>query len=43
MGWCRYESLFDGTLDLADIMNMNDRIDVIEDNRRLADEAMKHG
>ena len=25
-GWCRYESLVDGTLDLADIAIMNDAI-----------------
>lgn len=43
-GWCRYESLKDGTLDLADVLRMNDHIDVIEDNRTLAEESRKaHG
>lgn len=32
-GWCKYESLIDGTLDLADLAIMNDAIDVIEENR----------
>jgi hypothetical protein len=31
-GWCRYESLIDGTLDIADIAIMNDAIDVMEEN-----------
>jgi hypothetical protein len=34
-GWCRYESLKDGTLDLVDIARMNDAIDVkIENENR---------
>lgn len=33
---CRYESLKDGTLDLADIALMNDALDVIEENRVIA-------
>lgn len=38
-GMCRYESLKDGTLDLADIALMNDALDVQADNQRLLDEA----
>jgi hypothetical protein len=35
-GLCRYESLKDGTLDLADIALMNEALDVIEENRVIA-------
>jgi hypothetical protein len=35
-GMCRYESLKDGTLDLADIALMNDSLDVIDENRVIA-------
>lgn len=35
---CRYESLKDGTLDLADIALMNDLIAVRADNQRAARE-----
>lgn len=35
---CKYESYFDGTLNLADIARMNEMIDVDEENRmRIAD------
>jgi hypothetical protein len=34
---CRYESLIDGTLDLAAIALMNDALDVIAENQRIAD------
>jgi hypothetical protein len=35
LGWCRFESLKDGTLDLEDVANMNDAIDVkIENENR---------
>ena len=33
---CRYESLTDGSLDLADIALMNDALAVRADNERLA-------
>ena len=33
-GMCRYESLKDGTLDLADIALMNDVLDVQAENER---------
>lgn len=33
-GLCRYESLKDCTLDLADIALMNDALDVEEENQR---------
>ena len=36
---CRYESLKDGTLDLADIALMNDLLAVRADNERLMREA----
>lgn len=37
-GMCRYESLKDCTLDLADIALMNDALDVLADNERIATE-----
>lgn len=38
---CRYESLKDGTLDLADIALMNEALDVVAENQHLANELMK--
>lgn len=38
-GWCKYESLIDGTLDISDIALMNDALDVLEENRARAHEA----
>jgi hypothetical protein len=39
-GMCKYESLKDGTLDLADIAKLNDMIDVyIENDRRVTQRA----
>lgn len=35
-GLCRFESLKDGTVDLADIALMNDALDVLADNQHLA-------
>lgn len=35
-GWCRYESLLDGTLSLVDIARMNEAIDVVDENERRA-------
>lgn len=40
-GMCRYESLKDGTLDLADIALMNDALAVIADNEQIARDAEK--
>lgn len=42
---CRFESLKDGTVDLADIALMNDALAVKADNEALAAEAVrkKHG
>lgn len=37
-GMCRYESLQDGTLDLADIARMNDYLAMKFDNEKLAQE-----
>jgi hypothetical protein len=36
-GLCRYESLKDGALDLADIDRMNEALDVHEANTRTAE------
>lgn len=38
-GMCKYESIIDGTLDLADIALMNDALDVVADNEWLVEEA----
>lgn len=38
-GMCKFESLKDGTLDLADIALMNDALDVVADNEYLIEEA----
>lgn len=38
-GMCRFESLKDGTLDLADIALMNDALDVQADNQYLVNES----
>ena len=37
---CRYESLKDGTLDLEDIMLLNDSLDVKNENEKRYSEAM---
>ncbi|RQZ78846.1 hypothetical protein DF056_20860 [Burkholderia cepacia] len=44
-GWCRYESLLDGTLSMADIALMNDAITVRADNEAAARRRQenKHG
>ena len=39
---CRYESLKDGTLDLADIALMNESLDVVAENQEIA-ERQAHG
>lgn len=36
---CRFESLKDGTLDLADVAMMNDFLDVQAENQRRIQEA----
>jgi hypothetical protein len=38
-GWCRYESLKDGTLDLLDIARMNDALAVKAENDARARKA----
>lgn len=38
-GLCKFESLKDGTLDLADIALMNDALDVQDENERRYMEA----
>lgn len=40
---CKYESLIDGTLGLADIALMNDALDVREDNMALARRRLTDG
>jgi hypothetical protein len=39
-GMCQYESLKNGALDLADVSRMNEAIDVRNENRARADDAM---
>lgn len=41
-GMCRYESLKDGTLSLADLALMNDVLDVQAENERRYLNALKH-
>lgn len=38
-GWCRYESLKDGTLDLVDVAVMNDALAVRAENDRRVTKA----
>ena len=38
-GMCKFESIKDGVLDLADIALMNDALDVQADNQYLVDQA----
>jgi hypothetical protein len=40
-GLCRYESLIDGSIDLADIAIMNDSLDVRDENQRRWNKAME--
>ncbi|MBV8159138.1 MAG: hypothetical protein JO278_15870 [Dyella sp.] len=44
-GMCLYESLKDGTIDLADIALMNEALDVLAENTQLARQLTedKHG
>lgn len=37
-GFCRFESLKDGTMDLADIALLNDAADLQDENQRRAEE-----
>lgn len=39
-GLCRYESLEDGTLDLAALARMNEALDVDQENRARIDDWM---
>jgi Family of unknown function (DUF6889) len=41
-GMCRYESLKDGTIDLADIALMNEALDVVGENTVTA-QRIAHG
>jgi hypothetical protein len=40
-GLCRYESLVDGTLDLNDVLEMNEWLDVKEENDARLEEVQK--
>ncbi|WP_017402075.1 hypothetical protein [Acinetobacter sp. TG19627] len=40
-GMCKFESLKNGVLDLADIADMNDALDVVADNEYLLNEEHK--
>ena len=42
-GLCRYESLIDGTLDLSDIVVMNEAIDIRAENQYRMEKAMSDG
>lgn len=42
-GWCKFESLKDGTLDLCDIALINDAIASHDENSRRVQAAMKQG
>lgn len=41
-GWCKYESLKDGTLDLVDVALMNEALDVQDENERLLRDATRN-
>jgi hypothetical protein len=41
-GLCRYESLKDGTLNLADIALMNEGLDVRSENQRRIDKYLRN-
>ena len=42
-GVCLYESLIDGTLDLADVARINEALDVREENQaRVSDEMTRN-
>lgn len=38
---CRFESLKDGSIDLSDIALMNEALDVVAENERIANELDK--
>lgn len=40
-GLCRYESLIDGTIDIADLALMHEAMDVQDENRARAEEATR--
>lgn len=40
-GMCRFESLKDGSVDLADVALMNDALDVIAENEQIARDLEK--
>lgn len=43
-GLCKYESLKEGTLDLIDVLRMNDALAVQAENQRRIDDAYRrHG
>jgi hypothetical protein len=42
-GYCRYESLKDGSLTLCDIALMNEMIDVVDENQARQSKAMSRG
>jgi hypothetical protein len=41
-GICLYESLVDGTLDLADVARMNEALNVRDENRSRYEEAARN-
>jgi len=40
-GLCRYESIIDGTLTLADVADLNDALDVQDENEYRYHDAMR--
>ncbi len=42
-GMCKYESLLDGTLDLEDIVIMNEALDIRSENHYRMNKAMENG
>ena len=40
-GMCRYESLKSGEIDLADLDRMNEALDVLDENTRIAERLEK--
>jgi hypothetical protein len=42
-GYCRFESLKDGSITLEDIAVLNDAADLFDENQRRAEEALRNG
>jgi hypothetical protein len=42
-GWCKLESLYDGTLTLAMIAEANEMIDLVDENEARLSDAVRNG